>query len=83
MDEREVPKADWIQKIIQKSKKSLESEETRRMLQLMVLDPFLNYLLERIFPYVIVICVMFTVLTVLLTAVLILLFMRVPTVWKT
>ena len=70
-------KQDWIQKMIQKAKKSFENEETRRMVQVFIVDPCLQYLFAYLFPYIMLICVLFTVLTVLLAAVLLILFRKV------
>lgn len=71
-------KKDWIQKSIQKIKKAFESEESRKMLQVFLVDPILNYILERIFPYIMILCVMFVVLTVLTSGIVAFLFMKMP-----
>jgi type IV secretory pathway VirB6-like protein len=73
-------KQDFVQKIIQKCNKAFESEETRKMMQVFVFDPILNYVLGRIFPYILIICVLFVVLTLLVTAILIVLFTKLPLV---
>jgi hypothetical protein len=76
-------KKDWIQKSIQKIKKAFESDESRKMLQVFLVDPILNYILERIFPYIMIICVMFVVLTVLTSGIVAFIFMKMPGIVST
>ncbi len=71
-------KKDWIQKLIQKTKKAFESDETRKMMQVFLFDPVLNYVLERLFPYLLIACVMFVVLTVMVSAIVVFVFMKMP-----
>jgi hypothetical protein len=71
-------KKDWIQKLIQKTKKAFESDETRKMMQVFLFDPVLNYVLERLFPYLLIACVMFVLLTVMVSAIVVFIFMKMP-----
>ena len=43
----------------------LQKEETLQKLHLFVLDPLLNHILERVFPYIILTCVLFGLLLIL------------------
>ncbi len=44
----------WLQKTIENLAVSFKSEETRQWLQVFIVDPVLSYVMERIFPYLIV-----------------------------
>jgi hypothetical protein len=71
-------KNDWLQSIIQKSIQSIQTEENKKMLQVFLIDPILNYVLDRLFPYVLILCVLFVILTVMISMTLALVFMRLP-----
>ncbi len=71
-------KKDWVQKFIQKTKKAFETDENRKMIQVFLFDPVLNYVLERMFPYIMIICVLFVVLTVMSSAIVVLIFTKLP-----
>lgn len=43
----------------------LQKEETLQKLHLFVLDPLLNHILERVFPYIVLTCVLFGLLLIL------------------
>jgi hypothetical protein len=42
----------------------INREETRQQFQNFVIDPLLNHVLERVFPYIVLTCVLFVVLIV-------------------
>ncbi len=44
----------WLQKTIENLAVSFKSEETRQWLQVFIVDPVLSYVMDRIFPYLIV-----------------------------
>jgi hypothetical protein len=71
-------KKDWIQRWIQKLSQTLMTEENKKMLHVFILDPVLNHVLERLFPYVLVLCVLFVVLTAMISLTLLLVFTRLP-----
>ena len=48
------------------------------MIHVFLVDPILNHILERIFPYVLILCVLFVVLTIMISLTLVLVFTRVP-----
>lgn len=43
----------------------LQKDETLQKLHLYVLDPLLNHILERVFPYIVLTCVLFGLLLIL------------------
>jgi hypothetical protein len=72
------PKKDWLQSIIQKCIQSIQTEDNKKMIQVFLLDPILNYVLDRLFPYVLILCVLFVILTIMISMTLALVFMRLP-----
>jgi hypothetical protein len=74
-----IPKQDLIQKWIQKLIQIVQTEENKKMVQVFLLDPILNHVLERLFPYVLMLCVLFVILTVMIALTLLLVFTRLPT----
>jgi hypothetical protein len=71
-------KKDWIIKWIQKMSHLIQTEENKKMIHVFLVDPILNHVLERIFPYILILCVLFVILTIMITLTLLLLFMRLP-----
>ena len=71
-------KNDWAQKLIQKCKKAFEREETRKMIQVFLVDPVIQYVIGRIFPYIVIISVLLVILTAMVSATLLLVFIKVP-----
>lgn len=53
-----------MEQLMEKSIHILNREDTRKKLQIYLIDPLLNHVMERIFPYVILICVLFAVLLI-------------------
>jgi hypothetical protein len=72
------PKKDWLQKWIHKLTKTIQTDENKKMMQVFLIDPVLNYILERIFPYILILCVLFVILTVMISLTLLIVFTRVP-----
>jgi hypothetical protein len=73
-----IQKKDWIQRWIQKLSQTLMTDENKKMLHVFIIDPVLNHILERLFPYVLVLCVLFVVLTAMISLTLLLVFTRLP-----
>jgi hypothetical protein len=71
-------KKDWLQRWIQKLSQTLQTDENKKMLQVFILDPVLNHILERLFPYILILCVLFVILTVMISITLLLVFTRIP-----
>jgi hypothetical protein len=72
------PKKDWLQKWIHKLTKTIQTDENKKIMQVFLIDPVLNYILERIFPYILILCVLFVILTVMISLTLLIVFTRVP-----
>ena len=68
----------WIQKIIQ----SVQTDENKKMVQVFLVDPILNHILERLFPYVLILCVLFVILTIMISMTLLIVFTRIPAVFN-
>ncbi len=54
----------------------LQNETLRKKIQIMVLQPFLQYFLELVFPYIIIICVVFGIMMISILSILGLLLFR-------
>ena len=72
------PKQAWVQKWIQKLSQIIQTDENKKMMQMFVIDPILNHVMDRIFPYVLILCVLFVVLTIMISLTLVIVFTRVP-----
>ena len=72
------PKREWIQRWIHKLSQNLQTEENKKMIHVFVIDPIINHILERILPYIIVMCVLFMVLTGMIMLTLFIIFTRLP-----
>jgi hypothetical protein len=59
-----VNKNDVLQKFIQKSFVMLNNDETKKQIQIYIIDPILNHVLDRVFPYIILTTVLFIILIV-------------------
>ena len=55
-------KNDFIQKFIQKALLNLNNDESRKYIQIYLVDPLLNHVIERLFPYIILTTVLFVIL---------------------
>jgi hypothetical protein len=58
-------KPSFMEQLMEKSIHILNREDTRKKLQIYLIDPLLNHVLERIFPYIILICVLFALLLIM------------------
>ena len=80
-DDKKPVKKEWVQQFIQKTLQQFQTDENKKWLQVFLIDPVLNYILERMFPYILILTVMFVLLIVMITITLILVFTRVPAVF--
>jgi len=55
-------KDEILQKFIQKTFLLLSNEESKKYIHIYLIDPVLNHILDRIFPYIIVSCVLLIIL---------------------
>jgi uncharacterized membrane protein len=62
-------KVSWTDSMTQKMASFFEKEHIQTAIRNRVLDPIMNHILKRIYPYIVLICVMFSLLliSVLLT----------------
>ena len=72
------PKKEWIHTWVQKIIHAIQTDENKKMLQVFLVDPVLNHVLDRLFPYVLILCVLFVVLTVMISITMLLVFTRLP-----
>ena len=74
---------EWLTRMIQKTIQAMQTDENKKMIQVFLVDPLLNHVLDRIFPYVLILCVLFTLLTLMMGLTFVILFMRFPAALRT
>jgi len=57
--------------LLQKIFRYINRDETRKQIQVFLVDPMLNHIMERVFPYIVLICVFFAVLLLLVVSTLV------------
>ena len=67
-----------IYKWVEKMAVHLQKEENKRLIQLYVIDPILNHVLERVFPYIILTCALFSLLVILVGMTFVIILLKVP-----
>jgi uncharacterized membrane protein len=65
-----------MEQFLDKTIQMLQNENVKKKIEVLILQPFIQYLIELIFPYVIIICVVFGLLIIMLTSVLYLLIIQ-------
>ena len=65
-----------MEKFLDKTIQMLQNENIKKKIEVLILQPFIQYLIELLFPYVIIICVVFGLLIIMLTSVLYLLIVQ-------
>jgi hypothetical protein len=73
-------KNDIIYKFIQKAFIMLNNDESRKYIQIYLIDPLLNHVLERIFPYIILTTVLFIILIVCIITVCIIIYINIKNI---
>jgi uncharacterized membrane protein len=71
-----------MEQFLDKTIQMLQNENVKKKIEVLILQPFIQYLIELIFPYVIIICVVFGLLIIMLTSVLYLLIVQMGGVAK-
>jgi hypothetical protein len=71
------PAKSAIHKWIEKMAVHLHNEENKRLVQLYVVDPILNHVMDRVFPYIILTCALFSLLVILVGLTFVILLMKV------
>jgi len=65
-----------VEKFIDKTIQMLQNENLKKKIEVLILQPFIQYLIELLFPYVVIVCVIFGLLIVMMTSVLYLLIVQ-------
>jgi hypothetical protein len=71
-------KKDWLHRWIHKLSQTIQTDENKKMLQVFIVDPLINYIMDRIFPYIVIMCILFVLLTVMIALTMIIVFTRLP-----
>jgi len=66
-----------IQKFINKAFIMLNNDESKKYIQIYLIDPLLNHILERIFPYIILTTVLFIILILCIVAIFIFIYFHI------
>lgn len=73
-------KSSYRESILEKTLDSmigfLQNDILREKIKLMILDPFLQYAMERLFPYILLVCAIVISMILLLISILIVLLLR-------
>ena len=69
----------WMEKMIDKTIQMLQNDVLKKKIQILILQPFLQYIIELIFPYVIIICAVFGLMILMMVSILGLLVFRLQT----
>ena len=64
MNSHQPGKPSWMEQLMEKSIHLLNRDDTRKKLQLYLIDPLLNHIMERVFPYIVLTCALFTLLLI-------------------
>lgn len=64
MMQQKPEKPSVIEQFMEKGIMLLNREETRKRMQIYLIDPLLNHVMERVFPYIVLTCVLFTLLLI-------------------
>lgn len=58
-------KSSWLEQVLEKGIELLNKDKVRKQMEVYVLDPLLNHVMERVFPYIVLTCILFTLLLIL------------------
>lgn len=72
------PKKNSVHKWIEKMAIHLHNEDNKRLIQLYLIDPILNHIMDRVFPYLILTCVLFSLLVILVGLTFVILLFKAP-----
>jgi hypothetical protein len=71
-------KRDIVQRILEKATTYMQKDENKRWFQVFVLDPVLTHIMDRIFPYIVIMCIIFIVLIILIMLTFYIVFTKMP-----
>lgn len=80
IQKNDIQKNDILQKFIQKAFVMLNNDDSRKHIQVYIIDPLLNHVLERIFPYIIITTVLFIILIVCIISICIFIYIHMKNV---
>ena len=60
----------WMESLIDRTIQTLKDDTVKKKIQILILQPFIQYVIELIFPYIIIICVVFGLLVALMVSIL-------------
>ena len=63
----------WMESLIDRTIQTLKDDTVKKKIQILILQPFIQYIIELIFPYIIIVCVVFGLLVMLLASILVIL----------
>ncbi len=66
----------WVEKLLDRGVQLLQNETLRRKVQIQLLDPLVQYILERMFPYLILVGVVFGLMILMSASILVLLVVK-------
>ncbi len=67
----------WIEKFVDRAIQMLQNDTLKKKIQILLLQPFLQYFIELLFPYVILVCVVFGLMIIMMLSILALLVFRI------
>jgi len=70
----------FLEKILQKAFIMLNNDDSKKYIQLYLLDPLLNHVMERIFPYIILTTVLFVILICCIITICIIIYYHLKTI---
>ena len=56
----------WAHAFLQKAIDYIQKDDTRKQIQELIIDPLLNHIMSRVFPYIILTCVLFVLLLIVI-----------------
>jgi hypothetical protein len=66
----------WIESLLDKTIQMLQNDIVKKKIQLLIIHPFLQYVIELTFPYVIILGAIFGIMFLMMISILVLLIFR-------
>jgi len=66
----------WIESFVDKAIQFMQNDILKKKVQILILEPFLQYMIELIFPYIIILCAVFGIMILMMISILGLLVFR-------
>ena len=71
-------KQGFLEKTLQKVTKYLQTDENQKWLQVFILDPIINHIFQRLFPYVLLFSILFVILIIFVSYTFYIVFVNIP-----